>query len=96
VVSGFSFSDDARLVRYDRATGEPVDTLHTAAGPSLADVEGNDRGELWACDRSLYAPGLWVFDTATDATLAGPIDVGAPPFDVASTRPLANRSAARG
>lgn len=82
VVSGFSFSDDARLVRYDRATGEPADTLHTAAGPSLADIEVNDRGELWACDRSLYAPGLRVYDAATGAALAGPIDVGAPPFDV--------------
>jgi hypothetical protein len=82
VVSGFSFSDDARLVRYDRASGAPADTLCTVSGPSLADIEIDDRGELWACDRSLYAPGLRVFDAATGAALAGPIDVGAPPFDV--------------
>jgi DNA-binding beta-propeller fold protein YncE len=81
-VSGFHFTDDARLVRYDRATGAPAATLLTAEGPSLADLEVNDRGELWVCDRSLHAPGLRVFDAATGAALAGPIDVGASPFDV--------------
>ena len=82
VISGFSFSDEARLVRYDRATGAPADTLCTVSGPNLADIEANERGELWACDRSLFAPGLRVFDAVTGAALAGPIDVGAPPFDV--------------
>jgi DNA-binding beta-propeller fold protein YncE len=82
VVSDFGFTGSSRLVRYDRATGALLDTLFTTGGASLADLEVNDRGELWLCDRSLLAPGMRVFDTATDAPLAGPIDVGAPPFTV--------------
>jgi DNA-binding beta-propeller fold protein YncE len=81
-VSDFGFTGGARLVRYDRATGAVLDTLYSESSASLADIEVNDAGELWLCDRSLTAPGMRVFDTATDAALAGPIDVGAPPFTV--------------
>jgi DNA-binding beta-propeller fold protein YncE len=82
VLDPLTFDGNATLVRYDRATGTIVNTLYTASGPNLADIEIDDRGELWACDRSLFAPGLRVFDTSTDAALAGPISTDLPPFDV--------------
>jgi DNA-binding beta-propeller fold protein YncE len=41
-------------------------------------------GRLWLADRSLPAPGIRIFDTATDRPLtAGVIDVGLPPFTIA-------------
>jgi len=40
-----------------------------------------DGSELWVPDRKLDAPGIRIFDVATDAELtAVPIDVGLPPF----------------
>ena len=80
MISDASFN--TLLVRYDRADGSLADTLFAPGGFTLADMEINDRGELWICDRNFAAPGLRVFDTTTDAALAGPIDVGLPPFDI--------------
>jgi DNA-binding beta-propeller fold protein YncE len=80
VVSDASFN--ALLVRYDRSTGVLADTLLNPGGFSVADIEVNDRGELWVCDRTFTAPGLRVFDTATDTPDGGLIDVGLPPFDI--------------
>jgi DNA-binding beta-propeller fold protein YncE len=80
VVSDVSFN--ALLVRYDRATGALADTLLNPGGFSIGDVEVNDRGELWVCDRTFAAPGLRVFDTADDMADGGLIDVGLPPFDI--------------
>jgi hypothetical protein len=42
----------------------------------------NELGELWLCDRTFINPGLRVFNTATDAAIAGPISTGVPPADV--------------
>lgn len=80
VVSDAGFN--TLLVRYDRGTGEPVDTLFNPGGFNIADIEINGRGELWVCDRSFGAPGLRVFDTETDSPDGGVIDVGLPPFDI--------------
>lgn len=39
-------------------------------------------GRLWIADRSILSPGVVVLDAETGAHLAGPIDVGYPPFDL--------------
>ncbi len=70
-----------RLVAFSPATGEALDTLH-ASGTLLPDVEVNDRGEVWLADRSLRSPGVRIFDAASGAAIAGPIDVGLPPFEI--------------
>ncbi len=74
---------DTHLVRYDRTNGDLVGTLFSPGGFSLGDIEVNSAGELWLCDRTFASPGIRIFDTASDGPLAGPIDVGLPPFDVA-------------
>lgn len=73
----------SRLVRYDRDTGAQVGTaLFSTENFALGDIEANDLGELWACDRTFVNPGLRVFSTTTDTQLAGPITTGVPPADV--------------
>lgn len=80
VVSDASFN--TRLVRYDRATGAVANTVLSPGGFSLGDVEANRGGELWVCDRTFATPGIRIYDTASDALVAGPLGVGLPPFDL--------------
>jgi hypothetical protein len=73
----------SRLVHYDRDTGAQVGpALFATDNFSLTDIETNDLGELWVCDRTFLNPGLRVFSTTTDTQLAGPITTGVPPADV--------------
>ena len=73
----------SRLVQYNRDTGAQIGApLFSTENFALTDIEVNDLGELWACDRTLASPGLRVFSTATDTQLAGPITTGVPPADV--------------
>jgi len=90
-------SGPSKLVRYDRATGlQAGAALFSTDNFALGDIEVNDLGELWLCDRTFINPGLRVFDTATNAQIAGPISTGLPPADVEfeganvtdATRPL--------
>jgi hypothetical protein len=75
----------ARLVAFDRETGQPLDTLYnqtSGAGASLGGIELNNQQELYLCDRDVVDPSVRIFDTRTD-TLLDRIGVGVPPFDIA-------------
>jgi hypothetical protein len=80
VVSDASFRTS--LVRFDVATGAVVQTALTTAGFDLSDLEISVDGRLYVGDRTPQAPGVRVFDALTGAPLAGPVDVGLPPFDL--------------
>jgi DNA-binding beta-propeller fold protein YncE len=69
------------LVAFSPATGQADATLHTT-GTFLPDVEVNDRGEVWLADRDPRTPGIRIFDAVSGDAIAGPIDVGLPPFDI--------------
>jgi hypothetical protein len=84
---GYAVIGDAEfntvLRSYDRVTGSVTGTPFSTAGFNIADIEVNDRAELWVCDRSPGAPGLRVFDAATGAQLtASPLLSGLPPQDI--------------
>jgi hypothetical protein len=75
----------ARLVAFDLAAREPIDTLYeqtSGSGSSLAGIEINRQGELYLCDRDVTDPGIRIYDILTD-TLKATVGVGVPPFDVA-------------
>jgi DNA-binding beta-propeller fold protein YncE len=85
---GFAVISDASfntlLRSYDRGTGLVTGTPFSTSGFDIADVEVNDRGELWLCDRTAAAPGLRVFDAATGTQLTtGTLGTGLPPQDIA-------------
>jgi len=76
-------SGPSTLVRYDRDTGAQVGAaLFSTDNFALGDIEVNELGELWLCDRTFTNPGLRVFNTTTDTPIAGPISTGLPPADV--------------
>jgi len=75
----------ARLVAFDRDTGQPLDTLYNQTsgdGASLGGIELNNQQELYLCDRDVIDPSVSIFDTRADTLLAR-IGVGVPPFDIA-------------
>ena len=71
-----------RLVAFSPATGKIIETLRTSAPSYFPDVAVNDRGEVWLADRTLRAPGIRIFDAESGRAVAGPIDVGLPPFAI--------------
>jgi len=74
----------ARLVAFDRGTGEVSDTLYnqtSGSGSYLAGIEINAQQELYLCDRDVADPSVRIFDTLAD-TLITRIGVGVPPFDI--------------
>jgi hypothetical protein len=84
----FSIVSDAgfntKLVAWDPSTGLLVGPpLFAPGGFSLADVALDDRDELYVCDNDVTAPGVFVFNAATGGLLAGPLDTGLPPFEIA-------------
>jgi flagellar hook capping protein FlgD len=85
---GFAVISDASfttiLKAYRRDLGTVQSTIYSTAGFFLADIEVNDRDELWVCDRTFSNPGVRVFDAVTGTQLAAmPLDVGLPPQDIA-------------
>jgi len=75
----------ARLVAFDRETGQPLDTLYNQTsgdGASLGGIELNNQQELYLCDRDVVDPSVRIFDTRADTLLAR-VGVGVPPFDIA-------------
>jgi DNA-binding beta-propeller fold protein YncE len=82
VVSDASFA--TLLKAYNRSTGAVTGPpIYSTPDFSIADIEVNDRGELWVCDRSPGNPGVRVFDAATGAALtATPLATGLPPQDI--------------
>jgi hypothetical protein len=81
IVSDASFN--TALVSWSAGSGERIGTIFSPGGFSLSDCELNDRGELYLCDNDRLAPGLFVFSTPNDQRVAGPLDTGLPPFQVA-------------
>ncbi len=83
IVSDASYNTS--LVAWNPTTGQKLGTLMSPGGFSLADAALDDRGELYVCDNDLTSPalGLYVLSAATGATLAGPLDTGLPPVEVA-------------
>ncbi len=73
---------DTALIRFDPSTGTRIDEVYSSAGFQLQDLELSEEGILVMGDRTPSAPGLRLFDAATGGTLAGPISVGLPPFDI--------------
>lgn len=81
VISDASSNTVLKSYRRDLATTQ---TLLATSGFFLADMEINDRGELWVCDRNFANPGIRIFNAATHSQLTGsPIGTGLPPFDIA-------------
>lgn len=81
IVSDASFNN--RLVGWNAAAGAVIDTLYTPGGPNLPDCEIDALGELYVCDNRLTAPGVRVYRTGADTLIAGPLDTGLPPNQVA-------------
>lgn len=78
IVSDASFN--ALLVSF--SNGALEDTVFAPGGFNLSDAALNDRGELYVGKTDFLGPGVFVFDAATHAALAGPIDTGLPPFQI--------------
>ena len=84
---GFVVINDASfntlLRSYNRNTGATTGTPFSTAGFSIADIEINDRAELWLCDRTPANPGVRVFDAASGSQLTtSPLGTGLPPQDL--------------
>jgi DNA-binding beta-propeller fold protein YncE len=73
----------SRVVRFDPATRQVVQTLVTA-DEFLVDIEaGPDGRTLYLTDRTPRRPGIRVFAIEDDRELTSePIDTGLPPFDI--------------
>lgn len=85
---GFAVISDASfttiLKAYHRDLGTVQSTVFSTPGFYLADIEVNDRAELWVCDRTFSNPGVRVFDAPSGTQLtASPLNVGLPPQDIA-------------
>jgi hypothetical protein len=81
IVSDASF--DASVVAWSATTGAKLGTVYAPGGFSLPDCAVNDRGELYVCDNRFTAPGVRVFRAGADTLLAGPLDTGLPPSQIA-------------
>lgn len=81
IVSDAAF--DNRLVGWNPTTGVPVDTLYTAGGSTLPGCAINAQGELYLADNKFTAPGVRVYRVGADTLLAGPLNTGLPPNQVA-------------
>ena len=81
IVSDASF--DAHLVSFDPSTGVKLGTVRSPGGFSLPDCAINDRGELYVADNGFTTAGLYVYQAGTDALIAGPLDTGLPPNQIA-------------
>ena len=80
-------SGSTSLVSWSAAGGHRIATIHASGGfaPggfSLARCALDERGELFVCQSLITSPGLFVFSTANDSLLAGPLDTRLPPIDV--------------
>jgi len=83
VISDASFN--ASVVAWSPATGALVGSgpVYAPGGFTIPDVAVNDRGELYVADNTFTAPGVRVFQTGTDTPLAGPLNTGLPPNQIA-------------
>ncbi len=70
------------LVSWDPATGGLLATLYAPGGYSLSGAALTGRGELYVCNSSFAAPGLFVYEAGSDTCLAGPLATGLPPVQI--------------
>jgi hypothetical protein len=82
VVSDASFN--ASVVAWSTA-GSLVGSgpVYAPGGFSVPDIEVNGRNELYVCDNNFSTPGVRVFRTGADTPLAGPLNTGLPPSQIA-------------
>lgn len=95
VVSDASFN--TKLLSYERTGPVTVTPIYPATGFVLADVEVDDRDEVYLCDRTASAPGVRVFAATTGVEItSAAIGTGLPPSDIAfdATEPVAVPEAA--
>ena len=76
-------SSNTSVVAWSVVTSAVLDTVYAPGGFSIPDCEVNDRGELYVCDNRFTAPGVRIFRTGADTLLAGPLDTGLPPSQIA-------------
>jgi hypothetical protein len=81
IVSDPSFN--ASVVAWSATTGALLGPVYAPGGFSLPDCEVNARGELYVCDNRFAAPGVRVFRAGADTLLAGPLNTGLPPSQIA-------------
>jgi hypothetical protein len=81
IVSDASFN--SALVAWSATSGTALGTVYAPGGFSLADCELNGRGELYVCDNGIASAGLRIYRAGADTLIAGPLDTGLPPFQVA-------------
>jgi hypothetical protein len=70
------------LVSWDPGTGTPLATLYAPGRFSLSDAALDGQGELYVCNSSFAAGGLFVYEVGSDTCLAGPIATGLPPVQI--------------
>jgi DNA-binding beta-propeller fold protein YncE len=78
---------DTCLVSFDPSSGTRLSTVYCTNGFLLNDLELDRAGNLYVGDRTANDPGIRVFDATTGQAVAGPIDVGLPPFDFVPLEP---------
>jgi hypothetical protein len=75
-------ASNTSLVSWDPGTGSLLATLYAPGGYSLSDAALDGRGELYICNSSFAAPGLFVYGAGSDARLAGPLATCLPPVQI--------------
>ena len=71
------------LVAFDPTTGAITQTVRQTDGYTLADIELNDRGELYLADRARHASGIRVYRAADGTPLTdSALDLVLPPFEI--------------
>jgi hypothetical protein len=81
IVARRNFS--AAVVAFDPADAVVLETLTEAAGFTLADIELDDRGELFVADRDRQRHGVRIYRAADGAPLTDvPINLGLAPFEI--------------
>jgi len=70
------------LITFNPQTGAKLNNVYTPSDYVLNDVERAPNGEIYLADRTPTNPGVRIYDGVTAAPIAGPIDVGLPPFDI--------------
>ena len=81
IVSSASFSN--QVVGWNPTTGAVIDTVYSTPGSNLQDCEVNALGELYICNNAVTTPGVWVYRAGADTLLAGPLNTGLPPNQIA-------------
>jgi YD repeat-containing protein len=80
-----SISDSAYntyIISFNPATGGVIEIMYNPGDFTAGDLLAYPGGYLYAVDRDYDAPGIRIYDTATDDLAAGPIDTGLPPFEL--------------